>query len=372
MASLQVLLCFLVLIAVAEAATHRIHVTRNHVPSTFIDRVLTAGGNGVVPLVTRYNEYSYSGNITIGTPPQNFVTNFDTGSSELWILDETCQDPDCKNAPLFHKEKSSTYKSNNVPKTSGYVGGNLVTGVRAFETLTLGGINLKNQAFILANKSHGNAINKSLFGLGPPNGAVTPPFYTAVAQKAVDKPILTVFLEKSAVDTFGGEITLGDYDTINCGAIYTKTKSEKLDWHVSNSSTFINGKKVSPAEFRGLVDTGTTYLLLPFDLSETFDIINQTVELTQNRDFRRYNIHNLNCANADKIPDLTIMIDGYDHIIKGYQLAVPLEPAKGTCLLALGHLPDLHTAILGDPFIRDRCISQNIETKELSFAHRKQ
>uniref|UniRef100_A0A7E4W9H9 Peptidase A1 domain-containing protein n=1 Tax=Panagrellus redivivus TaxID=6233 RepID=A0A7E4W9H9_PANRE len=28
----------------------------------------------------------YSANITVGTPPQTFVTAFDTGSADLWIV----------------------------------------------------------------------------------------------------------------------------------------------------------------------------------------------------------------------------------------------------------------------------------------------
>ncbi|NXF63871.1 PEPC protein, partial [Ciccaba nigrolineata] len=91
----------------------------------------------------------YFGEISIGTPPQNFLVLFDTGSSNLWVPSTYCQTPACENHAMFNCSLSSTFSDIGVTYTLRYGFGDLSV-VLGSDTVTIQNIVVKNQEFGLS------------------------------------------------------------------------------------------------------------------------------------------------------------------------------------------------------------------------------
>ncbi|NXI70330.1 PEPC protein, partial [Anseranas semipalmata] len=92
---------------------------------------------------------SYFGEISIGTPPQNFLVLFDTGSSNLWVPSALCQTAACGNHAKFNPTASSTFFNNGQTYSLSYGSGSL-TVVLGYDTLQIQSISVKNQEFGLS------------------------------------------------------------------------------------------------------------------------------------------------------------------------------------------------------------------------------
>ncbi|NXY78796.1 PEPC protein, partial [Glareola pratincola] len=92
---------------------------------------------------------SYFGEISIGSPPQNFLVLFDTGSSNLWVPSIYCQTPACYNHAKFKPSKSSTFVSNGRSYTISYGSGKLSV-VLGYDTLRIQTITVTKQEFGLS------------------------------------------------------------------------------------------------------------------------------------------------------------------------------------------------------------------------------
>ncbi|NXX13770.1 PEPC protein, partial [Podargus strigoides] len=91
----------------------------------------------------------YFGEISIGTPPQNFNVLFDTGSANLWVPSTYCHSEACSNHAVFNASLSSTFSGTEVTYTLAYGFGDLSV-VLGYDTVTIQNIIIKNQEFGLS------------------------------------------------------------------------------------------------------------------------------------------------------------------------------------------------------------------------------
>ncbi|NWR57326.1 PEPC protein, partial [Bucorvus abyssinicus] len=86
----------------------------------------------------------YFGEIGIGTPPQNFLVVFDTGSSNLWVPSTYCQAPACVNHARFNYSLSSTFSDIDETYTLRYGLGDVSVAL-GYDTVTVQNIVVRNQ-----------------------------------------------------------------------------------------------------------------------------------------------------------------------------------------------------------------------------------
>jgi len=308
---------------------------------TGVQEELPLVGDGNQVIFQNFQDAQYYGPMTIGTPPQKFNVIFDTGSSNLWVPSKTAF------MPLnFHNKydntKSSTYVKNGTSFAIQYGSGSL-TGFVSQDTVTMGGVTIKNQLFAEATKEPGLAFKVGKFdgilGMAFQSIAVDgmePAWYSAVG----DQKLFGVYL--GGTSGVGGEMTLGGTDSAHyTGDLTYVPVSRPKYWQISVDSFSIGNL----SKVEGIVDTGTSLLVAPPDVVSAFGKkIGAT--LVAGKEWT------LDCSKVAGLPDLDIMIGGKNFPLKGSDYVLNVS---GQCLLGMMGM-DLSreglSLILGDVFIR--------------------
>jgi hypothetical protein len=89
----------------------------------------------------------YIGNVSIGTPPQNFIFLFDSGSNIMWVPIQGCQGT-C-GTPLFDPNHSSTYNSGSSTMSLTYGSGAAVSGNYGSDMIHFANTNINISSGIL-------------------------------------------------------------------------------------------------------------------------------------------------------------------------------------------------------------------------------
>jgi len=344
-------------------------------PSKFMDRLQ----KGSQPF-SDYVDNFYLGNITLGTPDQTFQIVLDTGSSNLWIVDDSCTDTECDGLdnPLFGpawkkqkyaRTKSSTYlpdgRDFEIYYGSGSCYGNLVV-----DTLKLAGFTVLNQTFGAATgiaQVFGYFPIDGILGLGWPAIAednVIPPIQNMKDQ--LDAYLFTVWLDrhvKPSEGQTGGLITYGALDTKNCDAeiVYTPITSETY-WQF-NIEGFSVGKYANQAQASAISDTGTSFIYGPYD------DVDQIIALSGAEYDFNTGLYVVDCDEAKKLVDLVFTVNKKPLNIPGPEHVVDLELDDNKCALGVdyGFGFDFDW-LLGDSVIRTYCTVYDVGGEQIGFS----
>lgn len=100
------------------------------------DLNITRRATGADPLTSEQGGALWQGAISVGTPPQTFTVDFDTGSSDLFLPSTSCT-ANCKGHKLYNTSSSSTSKDRHQTFYLEYGDGSNVSGEQYTETVTI-------------------------------------------------------------------------------------------------------------------------------------------------------------------------------------------------------------------------------------------
>ncbi|KAG2354963.1 hypothetical protein BDR07DRAFT_1474222 [Suillus spraguei] len=217
-----------------------------------------------VPITDEQNDSSYSGIVSIGTPPQDFNLVLDTGSSDLWVATTSCTS--CgSDVPGFNPSKSSTYKATSSHLEIDYGSGS-VQGTVAQDSVTFGSFEMSQELLAVTNVTP-DLIDDGLsgiMGLGFASISTlqTTPFWEALYNA---NDLLNPSNQVGA--TPGGMLTLGGTNSslYNGSIEYLNLTGPPSYWLLTVSSITVQGKTITIDSPGGLaaIDTGTTLIGAP-------------------------------------------------------------------------------------------------------------
>lgn len=232
-------------------------------------RTLQAGGSSSVNASNAGT--IYTADIGVGSPATSYTLLLDTGSSNTWI-----------GASKAYQKTSSSQDTGGQFYIA-YGDGSSASGEEYTDTVTLNSdLVIENQSIGVASQASDLGGLDGLLGLGPVDltegtvdnvnevPTVTDNLYS---QKTISSEVLGVFFAPASSDDNSGELTFGGYDASKItGQIsyvpITSTSPASGYWGIDQSISY--GTTPILAETAGIVDTGTTLILIASDAFDKY------------------------------------------------------------------------------------------------------
>ncbi|KAJ2802271.1 aspartic proteinase precursor, partial [Coemansia helicoidea] len=343
----------------------------------------------------------YAGHISLGTPPQRFLVNFDSGSADLWVPSTRCSSATCALHRRFDAGSSDTYSARyplpNATRsgsTAIQYGTGMVEISPAQDALTWGSIRAANISFGEATAMTPDFdINfDGLFGLAfaPLSSPGLEPPFLALARRG----LLNANQFSFTLDDEGGWLDLGrvpesapDADLAWLKLVNPQFWAVHIDWvravpgpsHPDESAAQPDVDQhaqldTTPAlELRlhdpstALFDSGTTTILCPSAIAAQ---INRLIGASRN------GLH-VDCAASTAGPTFQIAVSGQDsgppHILTlaphQYILGDGI-PAHG-CMSAFQPGGPKDKWVLGLPLFANRTVVFDVDSGRIGFGPRR-
>lgn len=231
--------------------------------------------NNTLGLAIDADDVGYIATIQIGTPPQNFNILMDSGSADFWVGSETCQSQQgsCGNHTFLGSQSSSSFVQSNQNFNVTY-GSGAVAGVLCQDNVNMGGLQLNNHTFGVANEetvqfSASTVAFDGLMGLAQStlsNEKVPTPVESLASQGLIPSAISSFKISRLADQLNDGQVTFGGLDSTKfvASTLVTIPNVSKIGfWEGAMDAVTVNGQNSSLSGRTAILDTGTTLIIAP-------------------------------------------------------------------------------------------------------------
>lgn len=312
----------------------------------------TLGDGDSVP-ITDYQNAQFYGPIKIGG--QSFNVIFDTGSSNVWVPGKACGFTTCWLHPRYDETKSQTFVKDGREFKVQY-GSGPVEGIFNNDTVTVGSIDVPNQAFAEVSKVSFGPLNiafaagkfDGLMGLGFKSISaynIPTPFEAMIDQKLISEPVFAFYLPEDASQK--GELVFGGVDSSHyTGELVDVPLISETYWEVSLDAVKFGDTAVISSPQKAIVDSGTSLLAGPTDVVASLaKQVGATSILGKE--------YVIDCSKVGSLPALEVTLGGKAFTLEASDYVLNVQ---GQCLFAFTGLnvppPRGPLWIMGDVFMR--------------------
>lgn len=220
-------------------------------------------------------DFSYFAVAQVGSQKQEMWLLLDTGGTNTWIFSSDCSSKACKQHNTFDEGASDSVNMSTTTWNVGY-GTGTVSGALGDDIFSIAGLDV-NMTLGMANKASDDFLSypmDGILGLSRTNdtgyGGST---FMDVVQKAglLKSNIVGFSLSRGSDKGKDGVITFGGVDKakLSGNVTYTETVSSSNRWSIPVDDATVNGMPCNFTDRSAIIDTGTSYAILPPNDAET-------------------------------------------------------------------------------------------------------
>ncbi|KAJ7067092.1 acid protease [Mycena amicta] len=313
-------------------------------------------------LTDEEDDTEWAGTISIGTPAQKFLIDFDTGSSDLWVPSSSCTSSTCKSKTRYTASSSSTSSKKSGTFTIQYGDGSTVSGPVYTDTVAVAGVKATKQYFspvtTLSSSFNGDPID-GILGLAFPaisNLNENPFFYTADAAGNVDANQFGFYLASTGSELYLG----GTNEDLYTGDIeFNSVDSSSGFWQATGAKVKV-GSSSAVTGFQTIIDSVRSPVVL---------FPSKANKLTASKGHHDHAITSFPC---DSPPEISFNWGGEDWTISSDNINLgTTEDGSSDCVSSLA-AQDLGLGtdvwLLGDSFMKNVYTVFDVDQEAVGFA----